>query len=125
MWVSVSRLVREEYGVADSRSADYLRWVQTLLDDDVIDGAVYANQALGCVLGVILVENIDGLDWCAFSDAQGRDLCLRYRDTSLTIFPLDMVLKRCEAGDAVNLPELYSQTKRRVEELAQQASRVS
>jgi hypothetical protein len=125
MWVSVGNLVREEYGVDASTAPEFLGWVQALLDDDVVDRSEYASECIGCALGRVMADNIDGLDWCAYEDDLGRDLCLRYRDTSLVVFPMEMVAKRRENDDAVDLSDLLRATAADIDRLSNDVGRVS
>ena len=120
-WVAVERLVDEEYQAPLTTEPESLALLQRLLDEDVISRDAYALQCLGCVLGRIMVANIPGLDWILVEDENGTDMCLRYADTSLRIFPLTMICKRIERGEAADVVALYEQTRASVQELANEA----
>jgi Domain of unknown function (DUF3806) len=111
-------LVREEYRLPLTTELSTLSLLQRLLDEDAISRDPYALQCMGAVLGRIMVENIPGLDWILIEDEDGKDMCLRYADTSLCIFPLTMISKRVERGEATNIAGLYEQTRSDVQGLA-------
>src|SRR5262249_19452992 len=63
-------------------------------------------QSLGITFGDALAQQV-GLSWVAVDDERGRDPALRYGNTSLVVFPLTMISKRVERGDAVDIYELF------------------
>ena len=117
-WVAVERLAAEEYRIQLTTEPTALFLLQRLLDEDVISRDPYALQCLGAVLGRIMAANIPGLDWILIEDETGKDMCLRYADTSLCIFPLTMISKRIERGEAADIADLYEQTRSDVQRLA-------
>jgi len=125
LWLAVSRLVSDQYGVELEARPDHLLWVQQLLDDDVAANDTQLCEAVGAVLGIVVADSVPGFDWCVYSDAEGRDLCLRYRETSLVLFPVDMVARRREAHEPIDLYDLFQLTRKRLEELSDEVPRVS
>jgi hypothetical protein len=125
MWLRIACLVKEHFGVSSTNTVEYLGWVQRLIDENPVEDSLEVNQSLGCVFGMVLVDHVDGLDWCAVIDDEGRDLCLRYRESPLSVFPLDMILKRREKKEVFDLTELFLETKRRVEQLVLQTQRIN
>jgi hypothetical protein len=127
MWLWVARRVKEHYGIEADRSTEYLHWVQQLLDEGLVnsDNAGNAYEAIGCVFGMILADHVAGLDWCVYEDGDGRDLCLRYRDTPLKVFPIDMIARRVEEREPIRLRELFNQTRERLLDLSKEAVRTS
>jgi hypothetical protein len=63
-------------------------------------------QSLGVVFGDALAQYLD-LAWIAVDDEYGRDPALRDPVTSDRVFPLTMISKRIERGEAVDVPELF------------------
>ena len=61
------------------------------------------------------------LRWVIVKDEFGRDPALEVPGTSIRIFPLTMISKRVEQGEAVDVAELYHATLKRVEELRKDA----
>jgi hypothetical protein len=50
-------------------------------------------------------------------DEYGRDPALRYKDTTLLVFPQTMISKRIEDGEGVDVRELFDGLRERVEEI--------
>ena len=67
----------------------------------------YELQSMGVVLGDAFVADM-GFHWIVVEDAHGRDPAIRYRDTSVVLFPLAMISKRVEDGQDVDVFELYN-----------------
>jgi hypothetical protein len=57
------------------------------------------------------------LSWVTVQDEYGTDPALRYKTTSILVFPLTMISKRVEDGRAVEVEYLYEATITRVREL--------
>lgn len=100
----VQDILGQELGVT---LAD-LEKIQAVLDSGSVEPeATWALQSLGVALGKIFVENHQGYDWWMVEDEYGRDVCVRYRDTSLLFFPQTMISKRVERGEKVNVQSIY------------------
>jgi Domain of unknown function (DUF3806) len=67
----------------------------------------YELQCLGVVLGDAMVLAL-GLEWVIVADEQGRDPALRVPATSILLFPLTMISKRVERGEAVDVFDLFN-----------------
>jgi hypothetical protein len=67
----------------------------------------YELQSLGIVLGDVFVQDM-GFRWVFVEDEFGRDLALRYQNTSIVLFPLTMISKRIERGEPIDVFELYN-----------------
>ena len=50
-------------------------------------------------------------------DQYGRDPALKYKDSSIIIFPLTMISKRVEKGEQVDVFALFNDTAAKVEDL--------
>ncbi len=120
-WVAVERLITEEYRLPLTMDVSSLALLQRLLDEDVVDRGAYSMQCVGCVLGRIMAKNIPGLDWALAEDGDGSDMCLRYADTTLCVFPLTMISKLIERGDVVDVVSLYEQTEASIRKFANEA----
>ena len=84
-------------------------WVlQAILDANVLAPSdVDELESLGAVLGDRLLEAMDGFTWAIVEDEYGRDPVIRYRETSLALSPLNMISKRIEDGEAVDVVNLF------------------
>ena len=103
-----------KYGVL----AEKLRLLQTILDAGWVEPHDTVKlQCLGITLGDALVQELD-MEWVAVEDEYGRDPAIRYPGTTVILFPLTMISKRIERGDAVDVGDLFSKAVQQVRELA-------
>jgi hypothetical protein len=78
----------------------------------ILDGGPYTDSAegelvaLGTSLGDLLGRTLN-MTWVRYSDNDGTDLGLRYGETSIVVFPRDMVVKRIENGEDPDIRHLY------------------
>ncbi len=64
-------------------------------------------QALGVTFGDALAQQL-GLTWVAIEDEYGCDAALILEGTSVKVFPLTAISKRVEAGETVEIRELFA-----------------
>ena len=84
-----------------------LRLLQTILDAGWIDASETVKlQCLGITLGDALVQEL-GLEWVMVEDEYGRDPAIRKPGTTVLAFPLTMISKRVERGEAVVVRDLF------------------
>ena len=76
----------------------------------------YELQCLGVVLGDALAQEL-GLQWVMVDDESGRDPALQVPGTTVLLFPLTMLAKRIERGEAVDVFELFNGVAAQVDEL--------
>ena len=89
-------------------SVNDLERMQQILDSNLVDAErTLELQSLGVALGQVLANSDRDYDWWMVSDEQGRDPCLRYKDSNLLVFPQTFLSKRVEQGEAVNVASLY------------------
>lgn len=67
----------------------------------------YELQCMGIVLGDAFVQEL-GMRWVTVEDEHGRDPALQLPGTSVLLFPLTMVAKRVERGEAVDVFDLFN-----------------
>lgn len=67
----------------------------------------YELQSMGVVLGDAFVIDM-GFHWVVVEDEHGRDFAVKYKDTSVILFPLTMISKRVERGEDVDVFDLYN-----------------
>lgn len=82
--------------------------------------ATYHLQSLGLAFGKVFVNQNANYDWWMVEDEYGRDPAVRYKETSLLIFPQTMLSKRIEKEGSVNVPELYQGLLKDLEEIIQE-----
>jgi|SRR6185312_7162709 len=73
-------------------------------------------QSLGITLGDVFVQDM-GFSWIQVEDEYGIDPAINLPGTSIILFPLTMISKRIEQGEAVNIHELYQGLKKQVQEV--------
>ncbi len=64
-------------------------------------------EGLGVILGDVLARKLD-LHWVTLTDSAGSTPALRYRESSIILFPTDMIVKRVERGEAVDVVDLFN-----------------
>jgi Domain of unknown function (DUF3806) len=90
--------------------AGKLRLLDTIIRSKWIEPSETRKlQSLGITFGDALAQEL-GLAWVAVEDEHGRDPALRHQDTSIVVFPLTMISKRIERGEAVDVFALFKAT---------------
>lgn len=98
-------------------TSNKLRVIATILENQWVDPSETVKlQCLGAAFGDALAETI-GLNWVTFSADGDEWPGLRYEDSSLFVHPLTMISKRVEAGEEVDVVELFRNLAHRIEEL--------
>lgn len=116
--VHAAELVQKTIGDTLTSAPADLDLIQRTLDaDTVAKDATYSLQALGMAFGKVFVDEHDDYDWWMVQDEYGRDPAIRYRETSLLVFPQTMIAKRVEDGQPVAVRELYTDLKSRLDTL--------
>ena len=74
-WLSISHLIKEDYGYELNQSMEDLAYLQKVIDDGSIEVRNrYATECLGLAFGRIIANNEEGMDWWAVEDDYGRDI---------------------------------------------------
>ena len=95
--------------------------IQRVLDSGVVEReATYTLQALGLAFGRAFLNEFDDYDWWMVEDEFGRDPAIRYKETSLLVFPMTMISKRVEDGEHVDVKELFDGLATQLAELIQE-----
>lgn len=98
-------------------AAGKLGTIRALLDANVfMPDQTYELQCLGIVLGDAFVLEL-GMEWVMVEDEYGRDPAVRVPGTSIVLYPLTMVSKRIEQGEAVDVFELFNGVATHVEDM--------
>jgi hypothetical protein len=104
----------------DGSEAD-LDAIQAVLESNTIEPeASYSLEALGVAFGCMFIDNRAGFDWWIAVDESGRAPAVRYKKSSLLIFAQDMIVKRIENGESVDMHELYEGLCAGIEELLEE-----
>ena len=120
------RLVIERHLGGDASKQGYktaagkLALIRSVLEHNLIKRSqTYELQCLGVVLGDAMVQDMS-MEWIMVEDEFGRDPAVRLPKTSIILYPLTMISKRIERGEAVDVLELYDGTMAQVEALRRQ-----
>ncbi|MGC3999574.1 MAG: DUF3806 domain-containing protein [Anaeromyxobacter sp.] len=91
----VARVVAEQFpGERITRTPRDFDLLQKIVDAKVIPAsATWELQSLGIVFGDALAASVDGLSWWEVTDKYGADPTLRFRETSLHLNALTMILE--------------------------------
>jgi hypothetical protein len=98
-------------------AAGKLGTIRAILDAGVFRAdQTFELQCLGIVLGDALVQEF-GMEWVMVEDEYGRDPATRVPGTSIVVYPLTMVSKRIERGEAVDVFVLFNAVAAQVNEM--------
>lgn len=90
--------------------------LQKMLDSDKFDKKqrqVWEN--FGIAFGAILVNEMDGMDWVTVIDGQQEFPALRFADTSVMVYPLDLIYQKVRNDERCILKEEFESVKAEVE----------
>jgi Domain of unknown function (DUF3806) len=93
--------------------------LRALLENKVFSPEqTYELQSMGVVLGDVFAQDL-GMEWIVVEDSFGRTPALRYPNTTIIIYPITMISKRIEAGEQVNVFDMYNSLAAEVDEILQ------
>ena len=116
--IHANDVVEQATGKSLSGVAADLALIQIALDAKVIEPeATYSLQALGIAFGKVFIEHHEFYDWWMVEDEQGRDPAIRFKETTLLVFPQTMISKRVEDGQHVAVREMYESLREQLEEI--------
>ncbi len=116
--VHAGDLVSQATGKTLSGGEADLIAIQEVIDSKIIEPeATYSLQALGIAFGKVFIENQENYDWWMVEDEYGRDPAIRYKETTLLLFPQTMISKRVEDGKPVNIRAIYEGLQEHVQAL--------
>jgi hypothetical protein len=108
MWLLGSQISQEITGEKMDGSMQDLDRLQAIVASGQIQiENTQELQSFGIVFGKVFVNETQDYDWWVVEDDYGKDACIRYKETSLLIFPQTMLSKRIEDGETVNVSELF------------------
>ncbi|WP_415755748.1 DUF3806 domain-containing protein [Pseudomonas leptonychotis] len=108
MWLLGSQISEEITGhKVDGSMQDLDRLQAIVASGQVKTENTQELQSLGIVFGKVFVNETQDYDWWVVEDDYGKDACIRYKETSLLIFPQTILSKRIEDGETVDVFELF------------------
>lgn len=115
-WASatVKKIMKKDF----TASADDIPKIQQITDSGQFKpGQKEVWQSLGIAFGAILVNEIDGMEWITVIDGPSEFPALRYEETELLIYPMQLILDKIEANQPCELSTEYNNIRKRVEAL--------
>lgn len=89
------------------RSPDDIPTLQSLLDaEPFASGDEASLEVLGAAFGDVVADTL-GFDWVVVNDEHGTAFAIKHPTKMVIAFPRDMIVKRVENGEEINLTELY------------------
>jgi hypothetical protein len=83
----------------------------------------YELQCMGVVFGDVFVQ-VCGWEWSIVEDELGRDPCIKVPSSTIVLYPLTMISKRIEHGEAVDVFALFDEVAADAERLAQSSTQL-
>ena len=82
--------------------------LQRVIDSKSIEReSTQVLHALGLAFGKVFVNQSPGYDWWMVEDDYGRDPTIRYKETTLMVFPQTIISKRVEDGEEIDVKKMY------------------
>ncbi|MDR1172729.1 MAG: DUF3806 domain-containing protein [Bacteroidales bacterium] len=104
---------QDKYQTIDGK----LYLLQGILDNNFYGkDKTWELQSLGITFGDALVQKL-GLEWVEVEDEYGIDPALKYKNTSILLFPLTMISKRVEQDEQINIEALFEGICNKVNEI--------
>ena len=115
-------LSKEDLESKYQTAAGKLGTLRALLEANTFSSTqTYELQSMGIVFGDVFVQEM-GFSWVIVEDQYGRDPAIKYKDTSIILYPLTMISKRIENGEAVDVFELFNGTAQSLDEIIDEGS---
>ena len=119
--VHAGQVIEQALGEDIDGTRGDLALIQRVLDQGLVEReATYTLQALGLAFGRAFLNEFPDYDWWMVEDEFGRDPAIRYKETSLLVFPMTMISKRVEDGEHVDVGELFDGLAKQLAELIQE-----
>jgi hypothetical protein len=107
-WIAASQFAEASGAQAFSGNLHDLVSIQVAVDALALDSdSIDLARALGLAFGRVVIVNNAGYDWWVVEDEHGRDICVRFRETSLAAFPGEMFANRFEDREPIDVNGLY------------------
>lgn len=81
---------------------------------------IYKLQSLGITLGDIFIQDMNFV-WIEVEDELGTTPAIQFPDTSIILFPLTMISKRITNGEEIDIYQLYTDLKEKINEIKHEA----
>lgn len=117
------QLANDELSATLDGSMADIEVIQQLIDDEVAQPETIEMQCIGLALGQVLVSDRDEFNWWIRDDGVNREVCIRYKESDITLMPQQVFAEAMEDNDGeVDVAMLYDTL---VAELEQQCSEIN
>jgi hypothetical protein len=111
----IDNLARQRFGTPVRGNKSDLQLLQRIVDARLIaDDDVQTQQALGIVLGNVMLAEVPHLEWKIYEDRLGRSRALCVRNTRECLFPVTMLSRRMELGMLPSVENIYNYALQRI-----------
>lgn len=118
MWLLGNQISKDILGEEMDGSLDDLQRLQRIVDSHEIPPTnTQELQSLGILFGKTFVNETPDYDWWLVEDEYGKDVCVRYKETTLLIFPQTMLSKRIEDGEEFAVQDLFDGLRERLKSI--------
>ena len=118
MWLLGSQISEGIIGQKMDGSMQDIYRLQAIIDSRLIPvEKTQELQSLGIVFGKVFVNETPDYDWWVVEDEYGKDACVRYKETTLLIFPQTMLSRRIEDGEQIDVAELFTGLRKDLERM--------
>jgi hypothetical protein len=122
MWLLGSQIAKDVLNEEMDGSLEDLGRLQRIIDSHSVPVSnTQELQSLGIVFGKVFVNETPGYDWWVVEDEYGKDACVRFKETTLLVFPQTMLSKRIEDGEKVSVSELFTELRERLEQIRRES----
>lgn len=114
----VDDLARQRVGSQIREDKSDLDTLQRIIDRDLVpQDDRLLMQAMGAVLGNVMVKEVDELEWKVYEDEKGRSRALCVEGTEQCLFPITMLSRRMSVGLKPDVKKIYRDAMEMVEPL--------
>ena len=107
---NVTMLVKESFSKDFQGAEEDLASLDKIVGDELIPKKKRDRWVeVGLTLGVILSNEVEGIEWRSLIDGNREDAVLYYTPTQRVIDPMKLVWSKVKAGEALNITESYQE----------------
>lgn len=105
---TIDEIARTKLGTQIRQNLSDLNLLQAIVDRGLIPrNATQDLQAMGAVLGNVMIADIPALEWKVYEDSLGRSRALCVKGTRECLFPITMLSRRMEKGLKPDVRKVY------------------
>ena len=120
-WILANRMSEELSSISLDRTIKDLSGLQKILDANILT-VEHSNQlsAVGIAFAQVFINEVSDYDWWMVEDEYGRDVAVRYKETSLVIFPESMISNRIEENFSFTIDGLFDDLKNDLDKMIEE-----